>query len=207
VLGVDAVRNAVQSGTGYGQMVNRLFENPPASSAQIIHPEKYVAGVQPVEVRFPDLAAALGEGWQQLRKDLLGEIDHRILIQQFGSRELGNRAAAGWAGDAFALLGRGEESVVVVSSRWDSATEAQEWFDAYGQAVQARYGPRLQVVDQRSNRVAWHTPDGMHVQALSGTSTYILVASTPEQIASLEQALGAAAPVGRRLTPMITALP
>jgi hypothetical protein len=96
---------------------------------------------------------------------------------------------------------------VVVSSRWDSAAEAQEWFDAYGQAVQSRYGARLQVADQRSNRVAWRTPDGMHVQGLSGTSTYILIASTPEQIASLEQALGAAVPVGRRLAPMITALP
>ena len=208
VLGVDAVRNTVQAGTGYGQLVNRLFENPPTSSAQIIHPEKYMAGVQPSEVRFPDLAAALGEGWKQLRKDLLGEIDHRILIQQFASRELGNRAAAGWAGDAFALLGKGDETAVVVTSRWDSAAEAQEWFDAYGQAVQARYGPRLQVADQRSNRVAWRTPDGMHALSISGTSTHILIAATQEQIASLEQALGVVAvPAVRRLAPSVTPLP
>jgi hypothetical protein len=199
---VDAVREAVQSGTGYGPLVHRIFENPPTSSAQIIHPEKYLAGVQPIPVQFPDLAAALGEGWTQLRKDLLGEIDHRILIQQFTNRELGNRAGAGWAGDAFALLGKGEEVAVVVSSRWDSTAEAQEWFDAYGQAVRARFGARLQVAEQRSNRVAWRTPDGMHVQGMNGTSTYILIASTPTQIASLEQALGVgAAPAMRRLAP------
>ena len=95
-----------------------------------------------------------------------------------------------------------DEAVVVVSSRWDSTAEAQEWFDAYGQAVRARYGARLQVADQRTNRVAWRTPDGMHVQGMNGTSTYILIASTPSQIASLEQALGVgAAPAMRRLVP------
>jgi hypothetical protein len=203
-LGADAIRTAITTGTGYAELVNRLFENPPTSTAQIIHPEKYLAGAQPIPVAFPDLAAALGEGWKQARKDLLGEIDHRILIQQLVNRELGDRAAAGWAGDAFALLIKGEESVVVVKSEWDSAAEAREWYDAYTQAVQARYGNRLQVAEQRPDRVAWRTPDGMHVLSLSGTTTHILITSTPEQVGALERALGVtAAPAMRRLAPSL----
>ncbi|HZU05574.1 MAG TPA: hypothetical protein VFB73_06340 [Chloroflexota bacterium] len=191
VLGRPAIQEALQNGTGYGPRINRLFENPPKSSAQILHPEKYLNGIDPVEVRLPDLAAALGEDWKQLRTDLLGEIDHRILIQQFLSRDLAERAAAGWAGDRFALLGRGDEVAVVVSSRWESAADAQEWFDAYAQAVRARYGSRLAVADQRANRIVWRTPDGLQLLSVAGTSTTILIAQTPEQIASLERALGA----------------
>ena len=158
VVGQDILRDAIQTGSGYGPRVNRLFENPPKSSAQIIHPEKYLQGVNPIDVRFPDLASALGEGWKQLRKDVLGEIDHRILIQQFVNRELGDRAAAGWAGDAFALLGKGNEVAVVASTRSGCPRQAQEWFDAYSQAMRGRYTSGLQVVDQRPNRILWRTP-------------------------------------------------
>ncbi len=198
--GPDAMRQVIQSGTGYGALVGPLFERPPTSSAQVIHPEKYVNNVRPIEVRFPELAAALGDGWEQVRKDLLGEIDHRILIQQYMSRDLGERAAAGWAGDAFALLGKGNENALVVRTHWDSVAEATEWVDAYSRSIQARYGSRLEVVDQRATRVLWRTPDGMHALSNSGTTTDIVIAATPEQLTGLERVLATApVPALRRL--------
>jgi hypothetical protein len=208
VVGQDVLRDAIQTGSGYGPRVNRIFENPPKSSAQIIHPEKYLQGVNPIDVRFPDLASALGEGWKQLRKDVLGEIDHRILIQQFVNRELGDRAAAGWAGDAFALLGKGNDVAVVASTRWDNPAEAQEWFDAYGQALRGRYPSGLQVVDQRPNRIVWRTPDGLQLLSTSGTSSFILIANTLDEIASLERALGENTPSAvRSFAPSVTGWP
>jgi hypothetical protein len=209
VVGQDVLREAIQSGNGYGPAVDRIFQNPPKSSAQIIHPEKYLRGVEPIPVRFPDLAAALGDGWKQLRKDLLGEIDYRILIQQFVNRELGDRAAAGWAGDAFALLGKGDEVAVVASGRWESPAEAQEWFDAYSQAMRGRYSNRLQVVEQRPGRVLWRTPDGLQLLSASGTSSLILIANTADQITSLERALGEGSPAAsiRGFAPLVDRLP
>jgi hypothetical protein len=208
VVGQDVLRDAIQTGSGYGPRVNRLFENPPKSSAQIIHPEKYLQGVLPVEVRFPDLASALGAGWKQLRKDVLGEIDHRILIQQFVNREVGDRAAAGWAGDAFALLGNGNEVAVVASTRWDAPSEAQEWFDAYSQAIRGRYSNGLQVVDQRPNRILWRTPDGLQLLSTTGSSSLILIANTADEIASLERALAQGEPSAlRSFAPSVTGQP
>jgi len=208
VVGQDVLRDAIQTGSGYGPRVNRIFENPPKSSAQIIHPEKYLQGVNPIEVRFPDLASALGDGWKQLRKDVLGEIDHRILIQQFVNRELGDRAAAGWAGDAFALLGKGNEIAVVASTRWDAPAEAQEWFDAYSQAIRGRYNNGLQVVDQRPNRILWRTPDGFQLLSTTGSSSLILIANTTDDIANLERALAQGDPSAvRSFAPSVTGWP
>jgi heme-degrading monooxygenase HmoA len=209
VIGRDTLRQAVDSGVGYGPAVNRIFDNPPKSSAQIIHPEKYLNNVVPVEVRFPDLAAALGPGWEERRKDLLGEIDHRILIQQYVNRELGDRAADGWAGDAFSLLRNGDQTAVVVSTRWETPNDASEWFDAYTRAMTARYRQNLQGVDQRANRVLWRTADSQQLLTMDGTSTTMIVAPTLDQVSRLEQALnaGAATPARRLLPPAISLIP
>ncbi|MBX5491410.1 MAG: hypothetical protein IRZ14_09640 [Chloroflexi bacterium] len=192
VVGADALREVLNTGTGYGPQVERLFQNPPRSSAQILHPEKYLNNVEPIPVQFPDLAAALGEGWQQLRKDVLGEIDHRILIQQYSNRETGEQAARGWAGDAFALLGNGSEVAVVVRSHWDTPADATKWFEAYAKLMRSRYGGRLEVVDQRPDRIAWRTPDGGQVLRLSGTTTDLTIAPSLDQAVTLERSLSGA---------------
>jgi hypothetical protein len=208
IIGREALRQAVDSGTGYGPAVQRIFENPPKSTAQIIHPEKYRNNVAPIEVTFPDLAAALGPGWEQRRKDLLGEIDHRILIQQFVNRELGDRAADGWAGDAFALLRNGNQTAVVARTIWDTPNDAQEWFDAYTRAMTARYRQNLQGVDQRANRVLWRTSDGQQLLTMDGNTTTMIIAPTADQISRLEQALGlGAATPARRLLPAAGLIP
>jgi hypothetical protein len=192
VIGADALREVLATGVGYGPRVEPLFRNPPRSSAQILHPEKYLQGVEPIPVRFPDLAAALGEGWQQLRKDLLGEIDHRVLIHQYSNRETGERAAQGWAGDAFALLSNGPEVAVAVRSHWDTPGDAAKWYQAYLQLMRARYSNQLQVVEQRADRIAWQTPDGAQVLRLAGTTTDLLIAPSLNQAVALEQALSGA---------------
>jgi len=208
VIGRDALRQAIDSGTGYGPAVDRIFQNPPKSTAQIIHPEKYLNNVQPVPVNFPDLAAALGPGWEQRRKDLLGEIDHRILVQQYVNRELGDRAADGWAGDAFALLRNGDQTAVVVRTVWDTPNDATEWFDAYTRAMAARFRQNLQGVDQRANRVLWRTADGPQLLTQDGTTTTIIVAPNADALGRLEQALSTApVPAVRRLLPVSGLIP
>jgi hypothetical protein len=202
LLGEDAVREAIQRGTGYGAQVNRLFQNPPTSTAQVLHPEKYRQGIQPVEITLPDLAGALGNGWEALHQDVLGEIDHRILIAQYLDRGTAERAADGWAGDRFALLGRGDRTAVAVSTRWDTLADAREWLAAYRAAVQARYGASLRVVADAPDRIVWETPDGAQILRADATSTSLAIAPTEQEATRLEQALAgaplAAAPASGR---------
>src|SRR4051794_15829612 len=57
VDGFNFVRSTYrQAGNNYGA-VDELFQNPPESTAQLLHPEKYRAGVHPLSVGLNDVAA------------------------------------------------------------------------------------------------------------------------------------------------------
>ena len=61
---------------------------PPASTEQVLHPDKYAAGEAPVEVAFPkDLAKRLGSGWSVDLQDTLGEFQLETWLEAAGVRQ------------------------------------------------------------------------------------------------------------------------
>ena len=181
VLGEEAMR-----GDGYGAAVNRLFADPPQSTAQVLHPDRYLRRHAPVEVALREPAGLLEGDWRETRRGVLGELDHRLLVQQYLDAGLAARAAEGWAGSSYALLESGAgEVAVLVRTRWDNAAEAAEWLEAYGNAVQRRYGAGLAVVEERPGRRLWRTPDGALLLGGEGAETVLAVAPSPEQAIQL----------------------
>jgi hypothetical protein len=69
----------------------------------------------------------------------------------------------------------------VVRTRWDDAAEATEWFDAYADAVQARYAEGLVPLEQAPGHRLWSTPDGALVLDDAGADTVFAYAPTPAQ--------------------------
>jgi hypothetical protein len=135
--GVNFVVEAYRNG-GYGA-VNRMFSDPPASTEQVLHPEKYRAGEQPVDVVLPDLAAGMGDGWSTLDSNTMGELDTRILLEQYGDDVSAKTAAAGWGGDRWALLEKDGRQAVVLKTAWDTDTDAGEFFVAMSKGLQKRF--------------------------------------------------------------------
>jgi hypothetical protein len=183
VLGDQAMRG---EGEGYGPAVDRLFADPPQSTAQILHPERYLRRQGPVAVPLGEPAAALGEDWRESRRGVLGELDHRLILQQYVESAVAARAAEGWAGNGYALFetDRGE-AAVLLRTRWDSAAEAAEWQDAYAQAAQRRYGDRLADEPAPAGQRLWRTPDGALLLSGDGADTVLAMAPTAEQAARL----------------------
>src|SRR5947208_14037262 len=62
-----------------------VFRRPPDTSQQILHPAKYFDKSEPTQPALP--AAALGKGYRDLTEGMLGELDHAILMRQFGTAE------------------------------------------------------------------------------------------------------------------------
>src|SRR5439155_16288511 len=88
-------------GQGGWPAVAQAFANPPRSTEQVLHPVKYVAGDEPVQVRLPNLSAALGGGWRALAEDTLGELYMRIYLEHYLNIDQAGAAAMGWGGDRY----------------------------------------------------------------------------------------------------------
>ena len=81
--------------------IDAAWADPPRSTEQILHPDRYRAGDAPQVVTLPPLDDTLGTGWMLLDGDILGEFYLRqYLAQQLPSATV-NRAATGWGGDRY----------------------------------------------------------------------------------------------------------
>jgi hypothetical protein len=121
----------------------RAFTQPPVSSEQVLHPEKYWDPEHldmPRPVIVPDRSAALGAGWRSVDEDTLGEIGCALLAVerlpsalelQFGAMGLRNSASAGWGGDRYRTY-QHEDGGRILHARleWDSEADAIEFLAA-----------------------------------------------------------------------------
>jgi hypothetical protein len=122
--------------------LDRMFRDPPASTEQLLHPEKYwdeSAKDLPLPVTLPDLASTLGDGWKRTGGGRLGELTMAVLTGaeavDFTSAEAAmparwtNEAASGWGGDQWQTYVNGDRRVSVLATVWDTPKDASE-FDA-----------------------------------------------------------------------------
>ena len=122
---------AIHSGTGWDS-VDSAYSDPPLSTEHVLHPEKYLAGEQPVTVTLPDFTTALAPSWETLDEGVLGEFIIATYLENRLTDSRAANAAEFWGGDSFALFRNADqdESALVSLSTWDSVEDAQDFFGA-----------------------------------------------------------------------------
>lgn len=112
--------------------LRQAWARPPASTEQVLHPEKYFASEGP---RAPELPYTPPSG-RLINEGVLGEMLTRTLLGE-GSEA----AAAGWGGDLFRVFDLAGRTLLIWASGWDTAADAREFAEAARARFQARYGP------------------------------------------------------------------
>ena len=116
--------------------VHRAYQNPPLSTEQILHPDKYLTEVDlPQRVVIPGSVCELlmSAGWEHLGGNCLGELQTGIMFK----RVLGGKnAAVGWDGDRYEVFrstsaNASDLFALVHVSVWDSPKDADEFAAAY----------------------------------------------------------------------------
>ena len=129
--GADLVKSLLLSG-GW-PAVNNVLNNPPVSTEQIIHPDKYSTGEAPIEVALPDLIEGLGPGWVAISNNVMGEFILKTYLEDQAKDDAVDpdaaaASAAGWGGDRFAILeGPSGGKFLTWLIVWDSVADAQEF--------------------------------------------------------------------------------
>jgi hypothetical protein len=158
--------------------VNQAFRRLPASSEQILHPQKYVDGEQPVKVTIPDLAKLVRKA-SLLHENTLGEIGVSVLLSESAGTLLAGRAASGWGGDRVRSYRRADGQVLLVwRSAWDSRADALQFVDGMLLHLEGRYGRGRNAVRQggRGDRMKqiWRTRGGVAILRVKGSEVVLV---------------------------------
>ena len=113
--------------------IDAAWLDPPRSTEQILHPERYLAGDAPQIVALNPLTDTLGVGWEQIADDILGEFFLREYLDQQLAASAAERLAEGWGGDRYAVYWNETTGGLVMALRlvWDTAADAAEFAATY----------------------------------------------------------------------------
>ena len=115
--------------------------------------------------------------WRRIESDVNGEWGYYLILDQFlNSPAESRRAAAGWAGDRYALYeGPGGQVFLAQVAVWDTENDAREFFDGYIKRTELRY-PHFKETDSpfANLRREWSTSEGNVLIELRGQRVVIL---------------------------------
>jgi hypothetical protein len=160
--------------------VDAAYMDPPLSTEQILHPDRYPWDV-PQVVALPDLTEFLGADWVLFDQNVMGEwFTYLILGQSYDetyrlTEDEASRAAEGWGGDAYAFYfnEKSDEVIFILDMVWDTTADADEFIVALTNYADLRWQP----ADQRiSGQATWQELEGTLVLIQDGDRTLWLIA-------------------------------
>jgi len=145
IKGMEFVSYLYESG-GW-DAVDAAFLNPPVSTEQILHPEKYPSD-KPVVVEMPDFSTILDRNWEEIDRNVMGEWYSYLILakgrtsQFMMDEEDSAAAAAGWAGDTYVYYTPSDSNDYLFAwrSRWETGDDMNEFFNQSREYGLARWG-------------------------------------------------------------------
>ncbi len=128
LTGLDFV-SALHDDGGFAA-VDAAYRQPPTSTEEILHPERYVPGQTWTRPALPDLAAATG--CTAVDTSTIGEFDMTQVLDLHLSTDEAETAAGGWKGDAYGLVRCGDAAGMVDRWQGDTPADLDELADSLG---------------------------------------------------------------------------
>lgn len=116
--------------------------------------------------------------WKRVTYDVNGEWSYYLILDQFlNAASESKRAAAGWAGDRYAVYeGPGAQLLLTHVSEWDTANDAEEFFNAYVKRTALRYPGVMPLADQSGGETMrrWRVDQGEVAIKLRGLRVIVM---------------------------------
>ena len=139
VAGSSFTQHVLKASGGWAGL-HRLFDNPPVSTQQILHPDLYLQNVMPQAVNLAPVLKVVPRGWKKLDENNVGELFWHVILKQYIGADRADELSPGWAGDRYDLVSLGGKSDALVwATAWDTPIDAAEFVDALDTALPARY--------------------------------------------------------------------
>jgi len=125
--------------------VDRAWDDPPTTSEQVMHLDKWLAHEPPLAVAAPTFKA-LGAGWKVADEDSEGELGARLAFEEWMDPKAAADASVGWGGDRGVLVTNGDRAAFAWRLRYDPGAKskderARRAFAAVTRALDKALGP------------------------------------------------------------------
>ncbi|MEJ2564035.1 MAG: hypothetical protein P8Z42_15340, partial [Anaerolineales bacterium] len=146
-----------RNGGGSWAAVDAVYQDPPSSTEQILHPERY-PNDDPVKLIVPEALGVLDSGWRLVDEDTLGEWYTQLVLNEYIPKAEAVSAAAGWGGDVYRVYHNDSsgEDVLLLVAQWDTIKDVQEFSTTFVTYAEARFGERSSTSTYIST---WETSD------------------------------------------------
>jgi hypothetical protein len=141
--------------------LSAVFDRPPVSTQQIMHPALYKSGKVPATVTMPSFQKLLGPDWAKLDENVMGEFGWMEILKQFLGENIAKPLAAAWDGDRYALYEQKQTKRLVLVARLHLASEENtgQFFAQYSVALEKKHGAHENEL-RVPNFLSFDTPDG-----------------------------------------------
>ncbi len=139
----------------------KVYSNPPVSTEQIIHPEKYIAGEKPVEVNI-DENFFKDKKYSFIKKDTLGEFFLFNYFLEYLGEDESKEASSGWGGDKSVIFSdKNDNTIMLYKSSWDTTNDANEFFESYKNSIKSRFKNSISSIKETKNTFTIKTDKGL----------------------------------------------
>jgi len=164
---------------------NKVFDHPPASTQQILHPDLYLRGIVPTVTALPALPAEAAPKWRKLEETVGGEFLLLEWMKEFMGSGRAKDLASLWTGDRYVVYvdakaagsakaapsvkpapdakpvpsASGPRALFIWRITTASEADAARLFGGASQALQLRYEERTALL-RRPNYFEFQTPQG-----------------------------------------------
>ncbi|MFB6374168.1 MAG: hypothetical protein ABEN55_13890, partial [Bradymonadaceae bacterium] len=127
---------ALRSGRSWEEF-NRVYDRPPVSTEQILHPQRYANRDEPVMLAYE--AEGVLTNYDRISDTVLGEFQMRLFLEHYLTGKEApetdidpNAATRGWDGDRLLAFRRSKDRPPLLAhlSVWDSRRDAREYYEA-----------------------------------------------------------------------------
>ncbi len=195
LAGVTFTQQFLKAHDGW-QDLHLLFEHPPVSTQQIMHPEKYLADVQPIAVKLPDWKKVAPPDWKLLDENVMGEFGVEEVLKQFLGEDAAKLTSPGWTGDRYAVFEDSKDKTlpVVFVVDMENEEDAARFFGQYSSALEMKYQTRNHLLRQ-ANFFGFQTGGGSVFVKHQGTQCLVVEEASRDTFDKIDQAIAWPPPV------------
>lgn len=190
LAGTTFSQQFLKAHTGWSDL-KLVFENPPVSTQQILHPNLYLTGMKPLPVALPDWKAIVPADWKLLEENVMGEFGLGEVLKQFLGQKRADALSPAWTGDRYAVFENGQtkDTVLVFKLTLDNDGDAARFCGQYSEALEIKYKDRRDLF-RRPNYFQFNTEAGGVFLRCIGNTCLTVEGASRESYDRITRAIG-----------------